>query len=69
MLGSDGLTMPVGQVVHHTEQTTTVYNVEVADWHRHTYLSSWWIFVVHNATCVTAIAKNAAKKVGGASSN
>jgi hypothetical protein len=41
MLGSDGLTMPVGQVVHHTEQTTTVYNVEVADWHRHTYLVSW----------------------------
>jgi hypothetical protein len=48
LLRSDGLTMPVGQVTHHTEQATTVYNVEVADWH--TYLVSWWMFVVHNAT-------------------
>ena len=44
LLRSDGLTMPVGQVRHRTAQVTTVYNVEVADWH--TYLVSWWMFVV-----------------------
>jgi hypothetical protein len=38
LLRSDGLRMPVGQVRHHTEQATTVYNVEVVDWH--TYLVS-----------------------------
>jgi len=48
LLRSDGLTMPVGQVTHRTEHATTVYNVEVADWH--TYLVSWWMFVVHNST-------------------
>jgi hypothetical protein len=50
LLRSDGLTMPVSQVTHRTEQTATVYNVEVADWH--TYLVSWWMFVVHNANTV-----------------
>jgi asparagine synthetase B (glutamine-hydrolysing) len=52
LLRSDGLRMPVGQVRHHTEQATTVYNVEVADWH--TYLVSWWMFVVHNTTICLA---------------
>ena len=46
VLRSDGLTMPVSEVSHQTEQPTTVYNFEVADWH--TYLVSWWMFVVHN---------------------
>jgi hypothetical protein len=56
LLRSDGLTMPVGQVTHRTEQATTVYNVEVADWH--TYLVSWWMFVVHNTTiCLAEIKK------------
>jgi hypothetical protein len=41
------VTMPVGQVTHRSEQPTTVYNVEVADWH--TYLVSWWMFVVHDS--------------------
>jgi hypothetical protein len=61
LLRSDGLTMPVGQVTHRTEQPTTVYNVEVADWH--TYLVSWWMFVVHNANkvCITGTAKKIAK--------
>jgi len=44
LLRSDGLTMPMGQVAHRTEHATTVYNVEAADWH--TYLVSWWMFVV-----------------------
>ena len=48
LLRSDGQTMPVGAVVHHTEQSVPVYNLEVAPWH--TYLVSWWMFVVHNAT-------------------
>jgi hypothetical protein len=52
VLRSDGLTMPVSEVVHQTEQPTTVYNFEVADWH--TYLVSWWMFVVHNATICLA---------------
>ncbi|UOQ68851.1 polymorphic toxin-type HINT domain-containing protein [Hymenobacter volaticus] len=52
VLRSDGLTMPVSEVVHHTEQPVTVYNFEVADWH--TYLVSWWMFVVHNATICLA---------------
>lgn len=40
-----------------TEHATTVYNVEVADWH--TYLVSWWMFVVNNATvCLTQLAKD-----------
>ena len=56
LLRSDGLTMPVGQVTHRTEQPATVYNLEVADWH--TYLVSWWMFVVHNATiCLAEIKK------------
>ena len=58
---SDGQVMGVGAVEHHTERPATVYNLEVADWH--TYLVSWWMFVVHNATCVaelTAAAKKAA---------
>jgi hypothetical protein len=66
LLRSDGLTMPVGQVTHRTEQATTVYNVEVADWH--TYLVSWWMFVVHNICdnniikLITRNAKLAGKK-------
>jgi hypothetical protein len=66
LLRSDGLTMPVGQVTHRTEQPTTVYNVEVADWH--TYLVSWWMFVVHNVCdnniikLITRNAKLAGKK-------
>ncbi|HET9505994.1 MAG TPA: polymorphic toxin-type HINT domain-containing protein [Hymenobacter sp.] len=63
LLRSDGLTMPVGAVRHRSEQTTTVYNVEVADWH--TYLVSWWMFVVHNATiCLTKTLKSL-KTAGG----
>ncbi|RZJ56890.1 MAG: hypothetical protein EOO55_04425, partial [Hymenobacter sp.] len=50
LLRSDGLLMPIGQVTHRTEQPTAVYNLEVADWH--TYLVSWWMFVVHNAMCI-----------------
>ena len=38
LLRSDGQTMPVGAVVHHTEQSVPVYNLEVAPWH--TYLVS-----------------------------
>jgi hypothetical protein len=53
VLRSDGLTMPVSEVVHHTEQPTTVYNFEVADWH--TYLVSWWMFIVHNGPCEDAL--------------
>jgi hypothetical protein len=66
LLRSDGLTMPVGQVTYRTEQATTVYNVEVADWH--TYLVSWWMFVVHNICdnniikLITRNAKLAGKK-------
>jgi hypothetical protein len=60
LLRSDGLTMPVGQVTHRTEQPATVYNLEVADWH--TYLVSWWMFVVHNATvCLKALLEDALK--------
>ena len=52
--------MPVRAVTHHTEQPAPVYNLEVADWH--TYLVSWWMFVVHNATvCLTGAAKKVAK--------
>lgn len=36
LLRSDRVPMPVRAVTHHTEQTTTVYSFEVADWH--TYL-------------------------------
>ncbi|HET9505135.1 MAG TPA: polymorphic toxin-type HINT domain-containing protein [Hymenobacter sp.] len=62
LLRSDGLTMPVGQVTHRTEQATTVYNVEVADWH--TYLVSWWMFVVHNATvCLRKISADLYRKL------
>ena len=66
LLRSDGLTMPVAQVTHRTEQATTVYNLEVADWH--TYLVSWWMFVVHNVCdnniikLITRNAKLAGKK-------
>ncbi|WP_460582778.1 polymorphic toxin-type HINT domain-containing protein [Hymenobacter arcticus] len=64
LLRSDGLTMPVGAVTHRTQQPTTVYNVEVADWH--TYLVSWWMFVVHNTKIcfaeLTALAKKAARE-------
>jgi hypothetical protein len=60
LLRSDGQTMPVGEVTHHTEQPTTVYNFEVADWH--TYLVSWWMLVVHNSTiCLKGTAKKIAK--------
>jgi hypothetical protein len=40
-----------------TKQSTTVYNVEVADWH--IYLISWWMFVVFNASkiCITGTSK------------
>ncbi|MBB4601808.1 hypothetical protein HNQ93_002623 [Hymenobacter luteus] len=62
VLRSDGLTMPVSEVSHHTEQPTTVYNFEVADWH--TYLVSWWMFVVHNATvCFADLARAGVKYV------
>jgi hypothetical protein len=60
VLRSDGLTMPVSEVVHQTEQPTTVYNFEVADWH--TYLVSWWMSVVHNSgPCITGTVKKIAK--------
>lgn len=49
---SDGQTMPVRAVTHHTAEPTSVFNLEVADWH--TYLVSWWMFVVHNATICLA---------------
>ena len=52
LMRSDGLVMPVRAVTHHTEKTVAVYNLEVADWH--TYLVSWWMFVVHNATICLA---------------
>ena len=56
LMRSDGLVMPVRAVTHHTEKTVAVYNLEVADWH--TYLVSWWMFVVHNATvCISQIKK------------
>ena len=56
LLRSDGQVMGVGAVEHHTERPATVYNLEVADWH--TYLVSWWMFVVHNATiCLSEIKK------------
>ncbi|SHM03318.1 Protein of unknown function [Hymenobacter psychrotolerans DSM 18569] len=62
VLRSDGLTMPVSEVSHYTEQPTTVYNFEVADWH--TYLVSWWMFVVHNATiCLRKISDDLYKKL------
>ena len=64
LMRSDGQVMGVGAVEHHTEQPVTVYNLEVADWH--TYLVSWWMFVVHNATvCLTG----AVKKVANAAKN
>jgi type VI secretion system secreted protein VgrG len=63
LLRSDGLTMPVGQVTHRTEHATTVYNVEVADWH--TYLVSWWMFVVHNATCIAELIDKPAQAESG----
>ena len=60
LLRSDGQAMRVGQVEHQTEQSTPVYNVEVADWH--TYLVSWWMFIVHNATvCFLNMAKAGVK--------
>jgi len=60
VLRSDGLTMPISAVTHHTEQPATVYNFEVADWH--TYLVSWWMFVVHNSgPCIKGAAKKIAK--------
>ena len=52
--------MPVSAVVHHTEQSVPVYNLEVAPWH--TYLVSWWMFVVHNATvCLLTLARDGVK--------
>ncbi|GAB3392302.1 hypothetical protein GCM10027434_03170 [Hymenobacter luteus] len=63
VLRSDGLTMPVSEVSHHTEQPTTVYNFEVADWH--TYLVSWWMFVVHNATVCLSKTLKSLKTAGG----
>ena len=45
---------------HHTEQSVPVYNLEVAPWH--TYLVSWWMFVVHNATvCLLTLARDGVK--------
>jgi Pretoxin HINT domain len=62
LMRSDGLVMPVRTVVHHTEESASVYNVEVADWH--TYLVSWWMFVVHNATvCLRKISDDLYKKL------
>ena len=59
---SDGQVMGVGAVEHHTERPATVYNLEVADWH--TYLVSWWMFVVHNATiCLRKIGVDLYKKL------
>ncbi|TGE07771.1 polymorphic toxin-type HINT domain-containing protein [Hymenobacter fodinae] len=49
LLRSDQVSMPVREVVHQTEQTTPVYNFEVADWH--TYLVSFWMLIVHNGPC------------------
>lgn len=45
--------MPVREVVHQTEQPTTVYNFEVADWH--TYLVGHWMLIVHNGPCEDAL--------------
>jgi hypothetical protein len=53
LLRSDQVSMPVRAVVHQTEQTTTVYNFEVADWH--TYLVSFWMLIVHNGPCEDAL--------------
>ena len=62
LLRSDGQLMPVRAVVHHTEHPAPVYNLEVADWH--TYLVSWWMFVVHNATvCLRKISDDLYKKL------
>ena len=63
LLRSDGQVMALGAVAHHTEETTAVYNLEVTDWH--TYLVSWWMFVVHNATvCLSKVLKSL-KTAGG----
>ena len=60
LLRSDGQSMPVLEVVHHTEQSKPVHNVEVAHWH--TYLVSWWMLVVHNATvCLKTLAEAGVK--------
>jgi hypothetical protein len=53
LLRSDQVSMTVREVVHQTEQTTTVYNFEVADWH--TYLVGHWMLIVHNGPCEDAI--------------
>ena len=60
LLRSDGLSVPVRGVTHHSEQMTPVLNFEVADWH--TYLVSWWMFVVHNTkVCLLDLAKAGVK--------
>jgi hypothetical protein len=67
LLRSDQVSMPVREVVHQTEQPTTVYNFEVADWH--TYLVGHWMLIVHNGPCddiakLVEEAADAAKKAG-----
>ena len=60
LLRADGLSVPISQVTHHSEQATPVFNFEVADWH--TYLVSWWMFVVHNTkVCLLDLAKAGVK--------
>ena len=46
LLRSDGQTMPVRAVAHHTDEPTPVYNLEVADWH--TYFAGPWHLLAHN---------------------
>lgn len=63
IMRADGQAMPVREVQHHTEHTIPVYNLEVADWH--TYLVSWWMFVVHNATICASKVLKSLKTAGG----
>jgi len=67
LLRSDRVGLPVRAVVHRTDQTQMVYNLEVADWH--TYLVGDWLLVVHNGPCdeiaeLLKEAAEAAKKQG-----
>ena len=53
LLRSDRVAMEVREVAHQTEQTETVYNFEVADWH--SYLVGKWMLIVHNGPCEDAL--------------
>lgn len=47
LLRTDGIKTPILSISHRTEESTEVYNFEVAEWH--TYFVGFWMWLVHNA--------------------